>query len=469
MGRVVKVGSLVAQQHNDRYDAGESDHFVKSSAPTKHQMQYILPQQKIVHDLYQQDKIQICVAGIIFLNFFIAVINKQLMPAKGSREETVFFVFECQFAVVFFIELIVNMYGSFPIEFWKSGWNWFDFIIVIISLMSLFMENLPGISVLRLFRAFRVFRLFKRVDSLKLIIEGIMHSLSGVANAFMVLFIIMGIWSIMGVEFYGRRPLDFELNPSDSWGIRFDHSGDWKEGWKITEVIEDSQAQNKDIRVGYWLHSLNGTFLNEASSRRIKEILRNPTKCNDPCKISFTHTELRQRFGSFMKSIFSMWQIMSMDSWASNLARGCIFKAKLPLASVYFVSYLFISGIIMSNVVVAILLDKYIEGTEKANALKNANSVPSMANYKIEALTPSQSIRFLQKILDTSELNKLSKTELLEVMKEFSNFPAIGQQLRNVVQNYRLEEMSSRPGPNNNTKIMKINHPMNILNFSPGT
>jgi Ion transport protein. len=39
----------------------------------------------------------------------------------------------------------------------------------------------------RLFRAFRVFRLFKRVESLRIIIEGVIASLPGVMNAFLVL------------------------------------------------------------------------------------------------------------------------------------------------------------------------------------------------------------------------------------------------------------------------------------------
>jgi hypothetical protein len=46
------------------------------------------------------------------------------------------------------------MYGSWWCLFWQSGWNWFDFIIVLISLISLVLSGLPGISVLRLFRAF---------------------------------------------------------------------------------------------------------------------------------------------------------------------------------------------------------------------------------------------------------------------------------------------------------------------------
>jgi hypothetical protein len=98
-----------------------------------------------------------------------------------------------------------------------SGWNIFDFVIVVISLMSLMLSDLPGISVLRLFRAFRVFRLFKRIPSLRMIIEGVLASLPGVFNAFLVLGILMGIWSIMGVEFYrDKRGLmgDTEVGPA---------------------------------------------------------------------------------------------------------------------------------------------------------------------------------------------------------------------------------------------------------------
>ena len=58
------------------------------------------------------------------------------------------------------------MYGSWFRPFWSSGWNWFDFVIVLISMMALTMSGLPGIAILRLFRAFRVFRLFKRIESL---------------------------------------------------------------------------------------------------------------------------------------------------------------------------------------------------------------------------------------------------------------------------------------------------------------
>jgi voltage-gated sodium channel len=84
----------------------------------------------------------------------------------------------------------------------RSGWNVFDFVIVLVTLVSMSNANLPGVSVLRLFRAFRVFRLFRRIESLRIIIEGIMAALPGVGNAFVLLGLLMGIWSIIGVEFF---------------------------------------------------------------------------------------------------------------------------------------------------------------------------------------------------------------------------------------------------------------------------
>ena len=91
-----------------------------------------------------------------------------------------------------------------------SGWNIFDFVIVLISTISLIYPQMPGIVVLRLFRAFRVFRLFKRIPSLRKIVVGVMVSLPGVGNAFVILGLIMAIWSIIGVEFF-REDMDEEF------------------------------------------------------------------------------------------------------------------------------------------------------------------------------------------------------------------------------------------------------------------
>merc|ERR1740130_763036 len=265
------------------------------AAPKKKQLPiFWLPHQEFAYFTYKLDKVQLSVAALIFANFVVSAVNSQVLPQEGSVAKESFFILETILTFIFLIELVWNMYGNACLPFWRSGWNIFDFLIVLISVLSLIFKGLPAFNVLRLFRAFRVFRLFKRIKSLRCIIEGVFAAMPGVTNAFMVLAILMGIWSIMGVEFFG-------------------------------EVAEEE-------------------------------------------------------FGNFACAMFTMFQVMTMDSWSSGIARKLIFSEKLNdvqrsiVAPIFFVLFIFIAGIVMTNVVVAILLEKYLSATQKHAQLKRADA-----------------------------------------------------------------------------------------------
>jgi len=248
-----------------------------------------LPYQKKVKDFYLTNTIQIIVALIIFMNFVTAAIQSQILPLEGTRPARAFAVLEYFYVYIFLIELIVNMYGHYFWEFWSSGWNWFDFIIVVISLLALHLPDLPAIHVLRLFRAFRVVRIFKRVNEMRKIIEGIMKSLPSLSYAFVAMGLIVGIWAIMGVDFFG----DVD-----------NFNGDEDE---MLDLIQ---------RGDYY-------------------------------------------FGNFFRACLTLGQISTFDSWSSGIARDIIYE-KGNGAAVYFLSFIFIAGIIMMNVLVALLLDSYL-------------------------------------------------------------------------------------------------------------
>jgi len=67
-------------------------------------------------------------------------------------------------------------------------------------------------------------------------------------------------------------------------------------------------------------------------------------------------------FGTFGDALFTMLQMLTFDSWASLIARKRIHEDGIA-AAIYFVSFIFIGGIIMLNVVVAVLLEKFLDGT----------------------------------------------------------------------------------------------------------
>lgn len=270
------VGAAAAASHGtrDSQDERERKLAARRSKEVEEEIPSILPKQKELRSFYERKPVQLLVAGLISANFVVSAVQNQILPAKGSTADAIFGVFEYAFNMAFSVELLVNMYGSFFFPFWRTGWNWFDFIIVGISLLSQFSDGIPGISVLRLFRAFRVFRLFKRVKALRVIIEAVLKSLPGVANAFVVLTLIMSIWSIMAVSFF-------------------------------RDAMPD-------------------------------------------------------HFGNFFLAMLTFFQIMTLDGWCSNITRPLVLSQS-PLVAGFFLSYVFINAIMMANVVVAILLEKFIQ------------------------------------------------------------------------------------------------------------
>jgi len=265
---------------------------------------YPLPWQKQVKDFYLRRSIQILVAFIILMNFVTAAIQAEILPEQDSKGHKVFRALEWFYVYAFLIELLMNMYGHYWWAFWQSGWNWFDFIIVLVSLMAIYFPTLPAISVLRLFRAFRIVRLFKRVREMRKIIEGIMKSLPSLSYAFIALGLITGIWAIIGVDSFG----DMEHN-----GVK-----------------------------GYY-------------------------------------------FGNFFKACLSLGQITTFDSWSSGIARDIIYE-KGTSAAIYFVSFIFIAGIIMMNVLVALLLDNYLSADpDENNEFEDSQKIDHLAVVQLES------------------------------------------------------------------------------------
>ena len=112
--------------------------------------------------------------------------------------------------IFFVIEILIRFIGEKnKAEFFKSGWNIFDTIIVAISLIPI--PNNSSYLVLRLLRIFRVLRLISVIPELKKIIEAILESIRRVFFVSLLLFIILYIYATMG-------SILFADNDPSRWG-----------------------------------------------------------------------------------------------------------------------------------------------------------------------------------------------------------------------------------------------------------
>lgn len=248
---------------------------------------------------YNSFRFQMFVACLIGANFLTNIVEKEIDP-QGIRYTREFLRLEYVYNILFTVELFINLYAHRWTDFWRSGWNVFDVIVVTIGLVN--MVNLPlpeCFSMLRMIRAFRVFRLFKRVRSLKKIITALAHAVPGVMNAFLLLTIVMCIYAILAVELF--------------------------------------------INVGKDCHDMDAVM---------------PPSYRGNC---FGE----EYFGSFSKSLYSFFQVLTGESWSEAIARPVLWWHTNPVLSVgsavFFVSFVLVTAFVLTNVVVAVLLDKMVD------------------------------------------------------------------------------------------------------------
>mmetsp|Transcript_15809 Transcript_15809/g.30482 ORF Transcript_15809/g.30482 Transcript_15809/m.30482 type:complete len:693 (-) Transcript_15809:210-2288(-) len=299
---------------------------------------------------YYKDNVQIGVALLIFLNFVQNAIESQVIDPTDTMR-TVFLACELFFTVAFTLELVVNMTANWFWQFWRSGWNVFDFVVVIVGLVSLVIPAMPGVSTLRLMRAFRVFRLFKKLKSLRIILSALEDAIPGCMNAFSILVLVTSIYAILGVEFFAT-----------------DHT--------------------------YY-------------------------------------------FKNFSAAFFTMFQVMTGDGWAEEVARPVV--DMYPQAAVFFISYILIATIMLMNVVIAVLLEKMAE-TASADADTSAQEkIDSEMLHAIENGTDPMLPPTLQQQIRVSTLRNHLENVKLELEQHMSYMWVISQKLQQAAENDRIE------------------------------
>ena len=110
------------------------------------------------------------------------------------------------FVTIYFVfELAIKMVAEKRfLNFFKSGWNLFDFIIVAVTLLPLESSNLAAIA--RLMRVFRILRLFTARPELKAIIDMLIRAIPSIIDIVILMFIIFYIYAIIGSFFFMNLP-----------------------------------------------------------------------------------------------------------------------------------------------------------------------------------------------------------------------------------------------------------------------
>ena len=107
-------------------------------------------------------------------------------------------------------------------DYFRDGWNVFDFAIIVLSLWPIRLVPLPVqlARTVRLFRAFRVFRLVSFFRQTRVIVESLVHSIPGVLWTFLLLMIIVYMFDVAGVFLFAEKcPVEFGSLSAGLWSL----------------------------------------------------------------------------------------------------------------------------------------------------------------------------------------------------------------------------------------------------------
>ena len=122
--------------------------------------------------------------------------------------QKIIFILDHMITIIFVMEIIMRISAyEKPWEFFKDGWNIFDFIIVTVSLIPI---DGNEATIARLLRIFRILRLITILPELKGIINALFSSAKSIGYVILLMFIIFYIYAVMGTIF-------FEDSKSGNW------------------------------------------------------------------------------------------------------------------------------------------------------------------------------------------------------------------------------------------------------------
>ena len=137
--------------------------------------------------------------------FYASVLGFKTIGEVETHYTMLLNILDYTVTVYFLIEIMIKLYAEEKtMDFFKSAWNVFDFIIVVITIVPL--DNSAIAPIARVFRIFRVLRLLTSRPELKKIIDMLIKAIPSIIDIVILMFIVFYIYAIVGNFLFEDAP-----------------------------------------------------------------------------------------------------------------------------------------------------------------------------------------------------------------------------------------------------------------------
>ena len=143
---------------------------------------------------------EIVIAFVILVNAIS--LGLLTMPGISENARSTFETLDQYALYIYTAELLLRLisYGKKPWEFFRRGWNIFDFLIVALS--PIFSGQ---VVVLRLLRLLRLIRIFRFLPEVKVLTVSIIRSVPPLLSMSVLIFLALYIYGMAGVYLFGEQ------------------------------------------------------------------------------------------------------------------------------------------------------------------------------------------------------------------------------------------------------------------------
>ncbi len=150
-------------------------------------------------------KIKILIESSLFQNVIMAVIviNAVVIGLETSAGMMASFgpvlIALDQIAIVIFVIEILLKLLVYRLQFFRSGWNNFDFVIVSAALLPLG----GNFAILRALRIVRAFRLVSAMPKMRQVVQGLLSAIPSMGSVILLLSLIFYVAAVMATKLFG--------------------------------------------------------------------------------------------------------------------------------------------------------------------------------------------------------------------------------------------------------------------------
>lgn len=139
---------------------------------------------------------QAVVISLIIINAII--LGAETLEPVSSRFGDILMIIDRIIIYAFVLEIVIRFIAE-PRNYFRVGWNLFDFTIVFISLFA----ATSGLAAIRAFRVLRVLRVVTVIPRMRVVVTALLDAIPGIASVGVVLVLIIYVFAVIAASLYG--------------------------------------------------------------------------------------------------------------------------------------------------------------------------------------------------------------------------------------------------------------------------